>query len=377
MPLIGVDYTPAYEQTGGIGRYVRQLLAALAVLPDENQYRLFVAGAKRSSLPNPLGPRFRWSPARISPKWFARLWHRLNLYIPVEVFVGQVDIFHATDFVLPPTLPHTHTLLTVHDLSFVRVPESASPRLKAYLETVVPRSVKRADYVLADSLATKLDLIDLYGIQPERVVVLLSGVDPIFRPIHSAKFISTQKKYQIGECPYIFAVGTVQPRKNYARLIEALSILRSRGLEIDLVIAGGKGWLEDPIYAALDQFSMRPYVHFIGFATDDDLPILYSHALCSVFPSLYEGFGLPILEAMACDTPVITSNLSSMPEVAGDAAVLINPYDVEDIAKGIQSVVEDSNLRQSLVQKGRERVKLFTWEKSAQQLLQIYQQLLG
>lgn len=376
MPLIGVDYTPAHEQTGGIGRYVRQLLGALAALPDENQYRLFVAGGKPASLSNPPGPRFGWRSTRISPKWLARLWHRLNLYLPVEAFVGRVDVFHATDFVLPPTLPHTRTLLTVHDLSFVRVPESASPRLKVYLDTVVPRSIKRADYVLADSLATKLDLVDLYGISSDRVEVLLSGVDSVFRPIHTANFASIRAKYQIGECPYLFAVGTVQPRKNYARLIEALSIVRAGGLEIELVIAGGKGWLEDPIYAALDQLDMRPYVHFIGFAAEEDLPVLYSHALCSVFPSLYEGFGLPILEAMACGTPVVTSNLSSMPEVAGDAALLVYPYRVEEIADGIQSVVEDSSLRQSLIQKGHERAKLFTWEKSAQQLLQVYQRLL-
>ncbi|MBL8154833.1 MAG: glycosyltransferase family 4 protein [Anaerolineae bacterium] len=376
MPLIGVDYTPAYEQTGGIGRYVRQLLAALASLPDENQYRLFVAGVKASSLSNPPGPQFGWRTTRISPKWFARLWHRLNLYIPVEAFVGRVDVFHATDFVLPPTLPHTLTLLTVHDLSFVRVPESASPRLKAYLDTLVPRSLKRADYVLADSLATKQDIVDLYRTEAERVEVLLSGVDPVFCPSDSVNFLPIRKKYRIGNSPYLLAVGTVQPRKNYARLIEALSILRAAGLEVELVIAGGKGWLEDPIYAALDQFDMRPHVHFIGFAAEEDLPILYSNALCSVFPSLYEGFGLPILEAMACGTPVVTSNVSSMPEVAGDAALLVDPYDVEAIAHAVRRLIEDSNLRQSLVQSGLDRAKQFTWEKSARQLLQVYQRLL-
>jgi glycosyltransferase involved in cell wall biosynthesis len=377
VALIGVDYTPAYEQTGGIGRYVRQLLAALATLPDQNRYRLFVAGGKKASLPDPLGSRFEWCLTQIPPNWFARLWHRLNLYIPVETFVGRVGLFHATDFVLPPTLPHTRTLLTVHDLSFVRVPESASPRLKAYLDMVVPRSVKRADYVLADSLATKLDIVNLYGIGAEQVEVLLSGVDPVFCPDNSTNFLTIREKYQLGDSPYLFAVGTVQPRKNYARLIEALSILRAAGLDIELVIAGGKGWLEDPIYAALDQFEMRPYVHFIGFAPEEDLPSLYSNALCSVFPSLYEGFGLPILEAMACGTPVVTSNVSSMPEVAGDAALLVDPCDVAAIAHAVQVVIEDSNLRQSLSQRGLERAKQFTWEKSAQQLLQVYQRLLG
>jgi glycosyltransferase involved in cell wall biosynthesis len=293
--------------------------------------------------------------------------------VPVEAFTGRVDLYHATDFTLPPTLPGTRTLLTVHDLSFVRVPETASPRLKAYLDAVVPRSCRRADHILADSQATKDDLIALYGLSPDKITVLLSGVDERFRRVEDANVRATvREKYAVGQRPFIFAIGTVQPRKNYGRLIEALARLRAHGHDVMLVVAGGKGWLEDPIYKTVDALKLREHVRFIGFAEDNDLPALYSEARCLAFPSLYEGFGLPILEGMACGTPVITANVSSMPEAAGDAALLVAPTDVDAITAAIEQVLTDDTLRQSLVERGYKQATRFTWENSARQLQAIY-----
>lgn len=373
MSSVALDYTPAYEQGGGIGRYVRELTAALAVIKQSDfDFRLFVAGADRGSS-SPF-PNFDWKPTPITPKWFARLWHRAQLPIPVELFTGLVDIYHATDFVLPPALPKTRTLLTVHDLSFVRVPEAASPRLKDYLDRVVPRSVGRADHILADSQATKDDLIALYNTPTEKVTVLLSGVDPRFKPVEQPDYVRT--KYKMGDAPYILSVGTVQPRKNYGRLIEALAVLRAQSYDLSLVVAGGRGWLEDPIYETIRATGMGDYVHFIGFADDADLPALYSAATCFAFPSLYEGFGLPVLEAMGCGTPVVTSTVSSLPEVAGDAALTVDPTRVDAIADAISRLVADTTLRAELIHKGHARAQNFTWEKSAQHLLQIYAQLL-
>ncbi len=183
MRPIGIDYTAAYEQGAGIGRYVRELVRALAAQDNVTPCRLFVAGAQPSSLVPPPGPNFSWRPTRITPLWFARLWHRARVPLPVEVFTGRVALFHATDFTLPPTLPGTQTLLTIHDLSFVRAPETTTPVLKAYLDVVVPRSVQRAAHVLADSQATKNDLIELYGTAPEKVTVLVGGVDAHFKPV--------------------------------------------------------------------------------------------------------------------------------------------------------------------------------------------------
>lgn len=372
MTVIAIDYTPAYEQGAGIGRYVRELTAALAKLDHETDYRLFIAGA--TDLPPALAENFTWKPTNISPKWLARIWHRAHMSIPVEVITGEIDLYHATDFVLPPTRPKTITVLTVHDLSFVRVPEAASPRLKAYLDKVVPRSVQRADHILADSQATKDDLIALYGVAEDKVTVLLSGVDARFAPANNP---SVRQKYGIGERPYLFSVGTVQPRKNYSRAIHALARLREKGHDLNFVIAGGKGWLEDPIYETIRAAGMGEYVKMIGFADDADLPALYSHAECTVFPSLYEGFGFPVLESMACGTPVVTSMVSSLPEVAGDAALMIDPLDLDALTDAIQQILEDSQLKQRLIQAGFRQAAQLSWEKSAQQLHKFYSVLLS
>ncbi len=378
MPTIGIDYTPAYEQGGGIGRYVRELVTALAKQDQATTYKLFVSGANLRKMPATPGINFVWQPTRLSPIWLARLWHRAQLPFPVESFTGRLNLYHATDFVLPPTLPNTQTLLTVHDLSFIRVPETASPNLRAYLDRVVPRSAQRADHILADSQTTKDDLIEIYKLPSEKITVLLSGVDDRFKPISDSDGLLTiRKKYGLGLWSYIFSVGTVQPRKNYTRLIQALAHVRAAGHDLHLVIAGGRGWLEDPIYAAIHDTHMEEYVHFIGFADETDLPSLYNAAFCCAFPSLYEGFGLPILEAMACGIPVMTSNVSSLPEVAGDAAILINPYDIDEMSDSIKQLMENSILRKTLIAKGFTRAKEFSWQKSAAQLRQIYANLIS
>jgi glycosyltransferase involved in cell wall biosynthesis len=377
MVRIGIDYTAAHEQGAGIGRYVRELIHALAAQDTRTDYRLFVAGASHCTLPAKPGPNFAWCPTRISPLWFARLWHRLQIPLPVETFVGPIRLYHATDFTLPPTLPGVSTLLTIHDLSFVRAPETATPVLKAYLDKVVPRSVKRAHHVLADSQTTKDDLIELYGTPPEKISVLIGGVNPEFLPVEDpAARAAVRERYGLPANPYVFSIGTVQPRKNYARLIEALSMLGPDFDDVHLVIAGGRGWLESPIFRAVDECDMTGRVHFTGFVRDEDLPALYSEAQCLAFPSLYEGIGFPVLEAMACGIPVITSNISSMPEIAGEAALLVDPYDVAALADALLQLLTDQTLRKSLVEKGFGQAAYFTWTRAAQRLTAIYQELL-
>jgi glycosyltransferase involved in cell wall biosynthesis len=370
---IGIDYTAAYEQGAGIGRYVRELIRALAALDNQTPYRLFVAGAMRRFLPSAPGSNFSWRPTRITPLWFARVWHRARLPLPVETFTGRVALYHATDFTLPPTLPGVPTLLTVHDLSFVRAPETATPVLKAYLDQVVPRSVRRAAHVLADSQATKDDLVELYGTPPEKITVLLSGVNSEFKPVSDP---AVRQRYHIPDQPYIFSIGTVQPRKNYARLIEALAALGPAFADVHLVIAGGRGWLEGPIYQSVKDFGLSERVHFIGFARDEDLPALYTEARCLAYPALYEGFGFPVLEAMACGIPAVTSNISSIPEVAGDAALLIDPYRVDELAEALRRLLTDETLRADLIRRGFDQAARFTWGRAARQLRDIYQYMI-
>lgn len=371
--MIAIDYTPAHEQGGGIGRLVRELVNYLALADTTTAYKLFVSGTRQSALVPPPGSNFAWAATPISPTWLARIWHRLHLPIPVETFTGPVDLYHATDFVLPPVHRTTRTLLTVHDLSFVRVPESSTPQLRRYLERVVPTSVRRATHVLADSEATRHDLIELYNLPEKHVTTLYSGVDARFQKTHDPDI---RQKYNIPTtCPFLFSVGTVQPRKNYARLITAVAQLRHDGYDVHLVIAGGRGWLEGPMFETIRNTGMESYVHLIGFVADENLPALYTEATLTAFVSLYEGFGFPILESMACGTPVITSNVSSLPEVAGESAVMVDPYQVDAIVDGLKRLLDDSTYRSTLREKGFEQVKKFTWNRSARQLVEIYRQV--
>lgn len=376
MPRIAIDYTPAAKQGAGIGRYVRELVSALAAIDSQTEYRLFVAGRNPSPLPCLDNQNFSYRTTRLSPRWLTRFWHRLGCPIPVELLVGSIDLFHATDFVLPPTLPSTKTILTVHDLSFVRVPGTANPRLKVFLDKVVPSSACRSTHILADSSATKHDLIELYNLPSNKITVLLSGVDARFyHDITRRAWI--RSKYHLPDQPYIFTVGTVQPRKNYERLVRALAQVRAKYSDLCLVIAGGQGWLNQPIYDTIRQLNMQDFVHLTGYVDDNDLPTLYSDAICVAYPSLYEGFGLPILEAMACGTPVVTSNVSSMPEVAGDAAVMVDPYDVEALAYALEQVITDDSLRQLLIHRGYQQASHFTWERAAQGLFTVYRKILS
>ncbi len=378
MNRIALDYTPAFEQTGGIGRYVRELTSALAAIDSSNEFRLFVAGAAKSQLPQPPAGNFAWKPTRISAKWLTRLWHRVGLPVPVEAFTGPVDLYHATDFVLPPTRTGTRTLLTVHDLSFIRVPSAASPALKAYLDAVVPRSVEAADHILADSAATKSDLIDLYRTRADKITVLYSGVDCRFSQVSDPMELETARsKHGLEQVSYLLSVGTVQPRKNYSRVIEALSEVRRMGHDLHYVIAGGGGWLEDEMRLTIEQTAMEDYVHLLGLVEDRDLPALYSGAKMLAMVSLYEGFGLPVLEAMACGTPVITSNVSSLPEVAGDAALLVDPYDTGAIREAILELDTDDVTSARLIEAGFLQAKRFSWIQAAGQLRSIYDEMLS
>lgn len=380
---IGIDVTAAVSQGAGIGRYTRELLRALALADPENDYRLFFASRDRPySLP-PLGPNFRLINLPFHDIWLARAWHRARMPLPVEWITGPLDLFHSPDFTLPPVRRGTRTLLTVHDLSFVRDPASAAPGLLRYLNTVVPRSVARADHILADSQATKKDLIDLYHTPDEKITVLYSGVEARFRPVTAPDQLArVRTRYGLGHEPFILGISTLQPRKNFVRLIQAfetvsyqLSAVSAGALR--LVIAGGKGWLFEAIFAEVERRGLQERVLFPGFVADEDLPALYSAARVLAYPSLYEGFGLPMLEAMACGTPVVASTASCLPEVAGDAALLVSPTDVPALADALSRAANDEAVRADLIAKGLNRSRQFTWEKSARQLLTIYRRLLA
>ena len=281
---IGLDYTAAVCQRAGIGRYARGLVGALAEIDRQNHYLLFSAGRDAPGTVWP--PNFRRRELPLQDRHLALLWQRLRLPLPVELVTGRLDILHSPDFVLPPTLG-ARTVLTIHDLSFLRHPECSSPPLLRYLLDAVPRSVRRADLLLADSAHTRQDLIELLQVPPERVAVLYPGVEPHFAPQPEASLAPILARYGIRR-PYILALGTLQPRKNFPRLVRAFHLLQQRyHLPHQLVIGGGRGWLEEEIHCTIAELGLGDSVLLAGFVAEEDLPALYTGAEVFAFPSLY------------------------------------------------------------------------------------------
>jgi glycosyltransferase involved in cell wall biosynthesis len=245
--------------------------------------------------------------------------------------------------------------------------------LRAYLHRVVPRATAKADHIVAVSQSTANDLTNLLGVDPRKVTVIHLGVDPGMRREEVAPRLGAAIERYGLRTPFVFAVGTIEPRKNYARLIEAFSIARAKpGGPAQLVIAGRNGWLYDDVYAAVDRYGVRDAVRFLDYVSDDDLPTLYSLASVVAMPSLTEGFGIPVVEAMACGAPVVASAGGSLPEVIGDAGVLVPPMDVSALAEAITRVVSDAPLRERLVAVGYERVRQFNWDDAARQHVSVY-----
>jgi glycosyltransferase involved in cell wall biosynthesis len=359
---IGFDVTAALAQGGGIGRYTRELIRALVATDSAHQYRLFSARLPVAPpVPNalPVAPHVVHRPAPVAEQWLYRLWYRLRLPIPVQTVTGPLDLFHSPDFVLPPVSGGIPTLLTVHDLSFVHFPDTFPAQLVAYLNRVVPWSVERATHVLADSAATRDDLQREWAVPAEKITVLTSGVNPCFQSVTDPDvLIAMRSRYDLGSAPFFLAVGTVQPRKNYPMLVRAFRGVADR-LPHQLVIAGGRGWLVEGLLAEIEQQGLSDRVRLIGFVDDADLPAFYSAATAFLFPSLYEGFGLPLLEAMACGTPVISSDASCLPEIVaapdGDAGLLVDPADEAGWTTAMLRVAGDKALRADLVRRGRDR----------------------
>lgn len=371
---ITIDYTAAAQQGAGIGRYTRELICALARLDHTTPYTLLIRG--RVDFADGLAdfpPNFRVRRIPIANVQFLRLW-RLGVPLPVDWLAGQATVYYSPDFILPPVW-RGRTLLTVHDLSFIRSPETADARLRAYLNKAVPASVARADHVLADSAATARDVVDLLGADPAKVSVLYAGVSPRFRRIEDPTTLAAVRARYKLDGPFILGLGTLEPRKNLPRLIEAFARLRHQGLPHTLALAGGRGWMYDPIFTQVEKLGLQSVVRFLGFVADDDLPALYSLADAFAFPSLYEGFGLPPLEALACGTPTVVSTTSSLPEVVGEAALLVSPTDVEALAAALYRLVSDTGLRAALREAGPTQARRFSWDEAGRGLKRVLETL--
>ena len=372
---VGIDYPAAVRQGGGIGRYTRNLVQALAAQDAQNEYVLLAAGGwGPGDSAGGWPPNFRLRSIPLSDRWLNVMWQRLRLPLPVQLVSGHLDLYHSPDFVLPP-VGRTPTVLTVHDLSFLRLPHFFVPAFRTYLEAAVSRAVRRADRILADSESTRRDLEELLAVPAEKVSVLYPGVEERFRAVADQEALDCVRvRYGLPD-RFVLGVGTLQPRKNFEGLVEAFGRLVAARHELSglgLVIAGGKGWLTGDLLALAAQHGVRGRIIMAGFVDDEDLPALYTLASVLAFPSWYEGFGLPILEAMACGTPVVSADNSSLPEVVGDAGLLVDAGNPVELAHALDVLLHDEGQRARLIEAGQRQARRFTWLQAAGQLLDVY-----
>ena len=362
---VAVDFTAGARQWGGVGRYTRSLVKALAYSPGPPlDLTLLWAGPARVPLPHGWpGTRLRKLP--LPERWMTAAWQRMRLPLTADLLAGGAQVYYSPDFALP-ALWRARSVVTVHDLSYLTHPETHFPPLRRYLDGAVPRAVSRANLVLADSEQTRRDLVSLLGVPDDKIRVVLSAADPAIVRQAAPDVAAVLHRYGV-TLPYVLSVGTIQPRKNLPAIFDALRRLDRH--DVTLVHVGRKGWLYEPIFDALAASGIAERVRFLeNVDSDDDLAALYSGAEALVFPSLYEGFGIPCLEAMACGTPVIASHAGSLAEVVSDAGIVVDPHDAGAIALGISRLMEDPAFRDDLVARGYAQAARFTWEASGRQL---------
>ena len=368
MPIY-IDVSSAVHAKAGIGRYASSLAQALIAL-QPGRFALFYNRGKGTHLPAGLeSVPARTVRAGYKP-WRMAVWMGQLAGVSLNWLVPDAGLFHATEHLLPP-LRGVPTVLTVHDMIFKLFPQHQKRLNFWYLNATMPLYCRRADAIVTVSESSKRDIVAHYGLDPAKVTVIYEAASPEFLPAPPAAVEKVRGRYGLPD-RFLLHVGTIEPRKNLTRLVEALQQLRDEGLAIPLVIAGGKGWLYDDFFRRLEELPVRAGVYFPGYVPAGDLPILYNAATMVAMPSVYEGFGLPVLEAMACGTPVVCSNTSSLPEIGGEAARTFNPCDVEAMAKVIRAVWTDADLRVEMAKRGLEQATKFSWDRAAQETLNVY-----
>ncbi len=365
--LIGIDASRAVaSRPTGTETYSRRLIQALLALDSPHQFRLYF----RDPPPAGVFPGADVRRAEMRAIPFPRLWTHARL--SWEMARRPPDALFIPAHVLPLVHPRA-SLVTVHDLGYLHFPE-AHPRLqRLYLDLSTRWSARAAAHLLADSAATKADLATHYGTPPAKISVVYPGRDETLAPVHDPAAIEAVKARYAISGDYFLYLGTLQPRKNLARLVEAFAQfeIRNPRTETHLILAGKRGWLYDDLLAQARRLGLEGRVSLSGYVSEEDKAALLSGAVAFMFPSLYEGFGLPVLEAQACGCPVIASNTSSLPEVAGDGALLVDPAESDDIAEAMWRIVADPALREKLVERGFANARRFSWLACARSVLDV------
>lgn len=373
--VIGIDGNEAnVSKKVGISEYVFELLMQFSKL-QVTSYKLQVYLKDQPGKGFPSQSK-SWRYKVFGPK---KLWTQIAL--PAHLFLERQkpDVFFSPAHYAPRFSP-VPTVVSIMDLAFFHFPELFTKKDLNQLKSWTGYSIKKAKKIITISQASKDDIIRLYGIEPDKIAVIYPGIKqtasltPHIYPMNELK-----TKYNISD-NFLLFVGTLQPRKNIVRIIEAFAMLKKRKTENDeqdlqLVIIGRRGWHYDEILAAPAKYGLKDSVKFLDFVPDEDLVLFYQHAQVFVWPSLYEGFGLPVLEAMKFGCPVITSNVSSLPEAGGDAALYVDPENVEEIKNAIEKVMTDTKLREEMIAKGKKQVGKFSWEKAARETLQIVEEV--
>jgi glycosyltransferase involved in cell wall biosynthesis len=375
---VTLDVGPAVHQRAGLSRYAERLAAHLLTnQADKVDLSLFYNAHSGHRLPATLAAAPVKTVAQGQLSWrLSALATQLLRQPRYESLLPLGQLYHATEHLLPYL--RRPTVMTVHDLIFERYPAHHTLRNRLFLRLAMPRFVAAADALIAVSQQTRRDLVELYGAPEAKIHVIYQGIDPIFAPAPPAEIQRIRQTYcgrddEGRPRPYLLMVGTLEPRKNHATAFRALARLKRAGHRHQLLIAGGAGWLFAPVRQLVDELELQADVRFAGYTPLADLVALYSGADAVLQPSLYEGFGFPVLEAMACGAPVVCSNASSLPEVAGDAALLVPPTDDEALAAAIHQLLTNPSRCATLRERGFRRVGQFRWARCAAETAELYQ----
>ena len=362
---IGFDLSITKINQAGTSIYAANLIKTLRQVDTGNQYLLFAVN-QQSDMSS-----IKSVHTRLNTIYRDIIW--THTVLPYQLARASIDIIHMPANVIPLFSP-CKTVVFIHDTTVFDFPEKFSVWQRTYARFFTLFAATHASAILTNSEQSKRDIIKHFKVNPTKIIVTYLAAASEFRRIPKSEITTIKQKYELKT--FILTVGTLEPRKNMLRLLQAFAQLRANGFSGMLIHAGPKGWLYDDVLAEVDRLKLQDSVRFLGRVPIQDLVGLYNAASLFVYPSLYEGFGLPVLEAMACGCPVITSATSSLPEVAGDAALLVDPYNVEKLAAAMAEILDNQALATTLRERGVKQAKLFSWERCAQETLAVYNQLM-
>lgn len=391
---IGIDISRYIDRSGGVGIYAANLLKFLLKIDADNEYTgypffydCFPQGWNKEENAGIFGDYYRnpniytnfvmnkinWSSSRVETKWAK------SSIEGKEKILGNVDVIHSTAYIVPELLK-AKLVVTIHDLSFLLFPDMhTEENIKLLIKNLIYIN-SRPNKIICDSYQTKKDLIKFFHVPEEKIKVIYLGVDHIFSdPVSEENKENTLTKYGLKDLIYVLCVSSIEPRKNFERIIEVFGeiIKDEKYKDLFLICVGGTGWKNETVYDLVKKKGLEKKVRFLGYVKETDLPVIYNKARFFMYPSIYEGFGLPVLEAMAAKVPVLTSNVSSLPEVAGNAAITVNPYSEKEIYEASITILENESLRKEMQIKGTKRSNLFTWENTAFLTLGAYKEVLS